>query len=125
MHEFNDRWMFTVDYSLFGFGSLRSIDIDFSNPATQDSSLVQNWRDAAIYSGGFHFKATDAVTLRAGYVYNESPVTNAMLRTPRIPDSNRRWITAGGPCADPSTTAGRRASADPRGTRDRRPGRRW
>lgn len=95
MHRFNDRWMFTVDYSLFGFGSLRSIDIDFSNPATQDSSLVQNWRDAAIYSGGLHYQATDAVTLRAGYVFNESPVTNALFRSPRIPDSNRRWITAG------------------------------
>jgi long-chain fatty acid transport protein len=95
MHKFNDRWMLTADWSLFGFSSLRSIDIDFSNPATQDSSLVQNWRDAAIYSGGLHYRATDTVTLRAGYVYNESPVTNAALRSPRIPDSNRRWITAG------------------------------
>jgi long-chain fatty acid transport protein len=56
---------------------------------------VQNWRDAAIFSAGLHYRASDTVTLRAGYVYNESPVTNAMLRTPRIPDSNRRWITAG------------------------------
>ena len=95
MHEISDRWMITGDYSLFGFGSLRSIDIDFSNPATQDSSLPQNWRDAAIWSGGLHFRATETVTVRAGYVFNESPVTNAAFRSPRIPDSNRHWVTAG------------------------------
>lgn len=95
MHEISPKWMFTADYSLFGFSSLKSIDIDFSNPATQDSSLVQNWRDAAIYSAGLHYRVTDAVTVRAGYVYNESPVTDPTLRSPRIPDSNRRWITVG------------------------------
>lgn len=102
MHQFGTAWTVTADYSLFGFGSLKSLDVDFSSPATPDASLRQDWRDAAIYSAGVHWRATGSLTLRAGYVYNESPVTNPALRSPRIPDSNRRWITLGGSWQAPS-----------------------
>lgn len=95
MHKIGHGWMVTADYSHFGFSSLKSLDVDFANPATPDSSLQQDWRDAAIYSAGVHWSATETLTVRAGYVYNESPVTDPALRSPRIPDSNRRWITAG------------------------------
>ena len=95
MQQINDQWMLTADYSLFGFSSLKSLDIIFANPATPASSLVQNWRNAAIMSLGVHYRLNDAVTLRAGAVYNESPVTDPKLRSPRIPDSNRRWLAAG------------------------------
>jgi long-chain fatty acid transport protein len=31
----------------------------------------------------------------AGYAYDETPVPSADLRTPRIPDADRQWLSAG------------------------------
>ena len=33
--------------------------------------------------------------IRAGIARDESPVPNVVLRTPRVPDSDRTWLTLG------------------------------
>jgi long-chain fatty acid transport protein len=48
-----------------------------------------------MYSTGLSYKPNSDITLRAGYARDRSPVPNATLRTPRIPDSDRDWITLG------------------------------
>jgi long-chain fatty acid transport protein len=35
------------------------------------------------------------VELRAGLVYDESPVTDPLYRSPRIPDEDRTWVSLG------------------------------
>ncbi|MGQ0591294.1 MAG: OmpP1/FadL family transporter [Gammaproteobacteria bacterium] len=35
------------------------------------------------------------MTLRSGVAYDETPVPNARLRSPRIPDQDRVWLTFG------------------------------
>jgi len=53
------------------------------------------WNDTWRFSGGLIYKYGTDWTFRVGYAYDESPVPSATFRTPRIPDNDRHWVTAG------------------------------
>lgn len=57
-------------------------------------STTENWKDSWFFSAGADYAATEKLTLRAGLGYETSPVPNA-TRTPRLPDSDRLWLSAG------------------------------
>jgi long-chain fatty acid transport protein len=65
------------------------ITIDFSNPTTPDSTTVYGWENAVAYSLGLSYFLSDTVTLKFGGGFDESPVANAQLRHPSIPDADR------------------------------------
>ena len=44
---------------------------------------------------GMQYQYTDALRLRAGMAYDESPVTTVSDRTVRLPDSDRTWLAFG------------------------------
>jgi len=46
-------------------------------------------------SVGGDYQYTDALTLRAGIAYDETPIPSAERRTPRIPGNSRRWVSFG------------------------------
>lgn len=54
----------------------------------------QNYRNSWSMAAGVEYDASDALTLRAGTMYDESPITDA-FRTTRVPDGDRTWLTAG------------------------------
>lgn len=54
----------------------------------------ENWRDTWRYALGANFKVNNAVKLRVGAAYDESPVPDS-TRTPRLPDNDRTWYTVG------------------------------
>ncbi len=67
--------------------------------ATFDTGLPpsitdQNWRDTVYLSLGGEYRLNDAVTLRSGIGWDQTPVRTE-TRTPRTPDSNRLWLSAG------------------------------
>ena len=55
---------------------------------------TQSWHDTFRYSLGAVYKPAPW-TFRAGVAYDESPVPDAALRTPRLPDNDRTWIAGG------------------------------
>jgi long-chain fatty acid transport protein len=71
----------------------KSLDVAFDAPPVTVST-AENWKDSWYFSGGADYQATDALTLRAGLGYEVSPVDKA-FRTPRLPDANRLWLSAG------------------------------
>jgi long-chain fatty acid transport protein len=44
---------------------------------------------------GMQYQYTDALRLRAGVAYDQSPVRKAEDRTVRLPDSDRTWLAVG------------------------------
>ncbi len=54
----------------------------------------ENWDDSWYFSAGAEYAYNDALTLRAGAAYEKSPVPDA-FRTPRAPDNDRIWLSAG------------------------------
>ena len=54
----------------------------------------QDYRDTFDVSLGGELDLTSAITLRAGFKWDETP-TNDALRSTRVPDGDRYWATAG------------------------------
>lgn len=71
----------------------KSLDVNFDT-LPLSLSTPENWKDSWMVSGGAEYQATEALTLRGGAAYESSPVPDA-FRTPRLPDANRLWLSAG------------------------------
>ncbi len=74
---------------------LQQVDITFSNPSTPSNVLNLQYDDAVRYAVGFEWYALKQLTLRAGFAYDETPIRSAETRTPRIPDNDRYFVSAG------------------------------
>lgn len=72
----------------------KTLDIALSSPPGFVLKTPENWKDSWYYSFGAEYIATDALMLRAGVAYEKSPVPDA-TRTPRVPDNDRFWLSAG------------------------------
>lgn len=66
----------------------------FDNPAQPPEIVTSNWQDTWSFALGGEFDASARTTLRMGVKFDETPVTDANA-SPRIPDADRLWLTAG------------------------------
>jgi long-chain fatty acid transport protein len=74
---------------------LQQVPIVFNNPGTPANVLNISYDDAMRYAIGFEWYACKNLTLRTGFAYDETPIQSPELRTPRIPDNNRYWLSFG------------------------------
>lgn len=56
--------------------------------------IVEKWSDSFAYAIGGTYTLNDEWLFRAGFAYDEAPV-NKNHRTARVPDNDRKWLTAG------------------------------
>ncbi len=102
-------WDVTPKFSLqgeaawTGWSDFKELKVVFAS--TQPASVTEEkWKDTWFVSVGTVCKASGAWSFKAGLAYDRSPVDNR-YRTPRIPDSDRTWVSAGATwTASPSTT---------------------
>jgi long-chain fatty acid transport protein len=71
----------------------KELRIDFASAAS-DSVTTENWKDSWYLAFGGEYKWSNRTTLRLGAAYEKSPVPDS-TRTPRLPDNDRIWLTAG------------------------------
>ena len=71
----------------------QDLTVNFTN-GRAPSVTEERWRDSVFASIGGEYRWSEALTLRAGFAYDQTPVRSAD-RTPRIPDSDRYWLSAG------------------------------
>ena len=83
---FSERVMFWSRFDI--------VSLSFDDGVTPNERLTQNWRDSTMTSLGVEYDLPSRTTLRAGYMYDESPV-RGRFASPRIPDSDRHWISLG------------------------------
>jgi long-chain fatty acid transport protein len=91
--RFHPQWavlgnVFWTDWSKFN--ELR-VKLDTGT----DAVTTNDWNDAFRYALGLSYYPTPAWTFRIGGSYEETPIPNKRLRSPRIPDANRFWTTFG------------------------------
>ena len=89
-----DKLALMSEYQYTDWRSLEEIRITFDNPAQADSAETYAWGEAHFYSLGGEYKFNDAFTFRAGVGRDESPVSRP-YRTPRLPDTDRNFYSAG------------------------------
>ena len=97
-HQLNDQWTVMADATWTRWSALDHVKIidKEANPPLQNGSahLALNWKNTWALSAGTAYKLNDQWTLKAGYMYDQSPV-NDKNRTVRTPDADRNWFTAG------------------------------
>ncbi|MBX2870225.1 MAG: outer membrane protein transport protein [Acidiferrobacterales bacterium] len=76
-----------------GWSSFEELRIKFDN-GLPDAVTPENWEDTTTVSIGLAYHVSDQLTLRGGYAFDESPVSDE-FRTARIPDADRDWFTLG------------------------------
>ena len=77
------------------WSTFRELRLKFSNPLAQpDNYTTENWHDTTFVSVGADCHPGNGWNYRFGLALDKAPVDDA-FRTPRIPDADRTWITAG------------------------------
>ena len=83
-----------------GYATARHYDwsdfdrIDFIAPGFPPTSSPQNYEDTMSIAAGGEYDFSDKLTLRAGTMWDESPVGDT-FRSTRVPDGDRLWASAG------------------------------
>lgn len=65
-----------------------------TTPTSVASVLDLQWKDGWFFSGGVEYQWDPKLALRAGLAYELTPVPDE-TRSPRLPDTNRLWLSAG------------------------------
>lgn len=84
-----------ADATWTGWSSFQELRIKFDNPLKSDSAQPEEWKDVMRYALGMSYQLSDDWKLRTGFAYDETPIKNKYLRTPRIVDSDRLWASVG------------------------------
>lgn len=103
--EVTDTVRVEADVEWIEFSRYDSLSLDAGNnnpllngPVSQNprapAVIPQNWKDTWTFGLGADWKASQEITLRAGYIYLQSPVPEETL-APTLPDASRHVFTLG------------------------------
>jgi long-chain fatty acid transport protein len=92
--DLGTRWALMADVTRTNWSALPELRIKFDS-GQKDQVVTLNLKDVYRYSVGATYRPSDSWTLRAGFALDRSPVQSAADRTPRLPDSDRRWMSVG------------------------------
>jgi len=92
--QLGSQWALMADVTRTNWSALPELRIKFDS-GQQDSVVTLNLKDVYRYSIGATYKPSTAWVLRMGVALDQSPTTDSAYRTPRLPDSDRTWLSLG------------------------------
>lgn len=87
-----DRLRFVGDYQWTGWSTFDAAPIDFESGV--DQTLVLDYQDAHTFRLGGELSATDALALRAGFIYNTAAERDFSV-SPLLPEAERNYYSLG------------------------------
>jgi long-chain fatty acid transport protein len=87
-----------------GWSTFKELRVSFDGGALPDSVTAEHWGNTWFLSLGGVWKVTSKLSLKAGVAHDQTPVGDGH-RTPRIPDADRTWLSAGAAWALSPTTS--------------------
>lgn len=87
-----EKFLLAFDYNRTFWSEYNSLDLVFGNGAT--SINPRNYKDSSTYRIGGQYEATDKLTVRAGYYFDESPVQSGYF-APETPRNDSNGYTFG------------------------------
>lgn len=87
------RWDLLADVTWTHWAVFHQLQVQRDTGATL-STVPENWRNTYRFAVGVNYQLADSWKLRTGVAYDQSAVRDAD-RTPRIPDSDRYWLSFG------------------------------
>lgn len=94
-HMVSDRLQILADYTWTGWSSIPSLRVEHADTGALLTDERLGFKDSYRVGLGAQYQYTDALRLRAGVAYDQSPVRNSSDRTVRLPDSDRTWVAFG------------------------------
>jgi long-chain fatty acid transport protein len=92
-YQANDQLKLMAGAEWANWSRLKELRITAPSGATLGST-TENWEDSWFFSGGAEYALNDKFLVRGGAAYEISPVPD-LTRTPRLPDNDRIWLSAG------------------------------
>ncbi|BAU50389.1 long-chain fatty acid transporter [Sulfurifustis variabilis] len=92
--QLNPAWAIMADITRTYWSDLPELRIEFDSNQ-QDSVVTLDLEDVNRYSAGVIYSPGGAWIYRAGVALDKTPTPSADVRTPRLPDEDRRWISLG------------------------------
>jgi long-chain fatty acid transport protein len=89
----DSRWDVMVDAQWTGWSTIKDLTFVRTDGSTL-SSTPENFKDSWKAAIGANYRFDGRWMFRGGLAYDQSPVQTA-YRTPRLPDNDRTWLTAG------------------------------
>ena len=93
--QVTDKLSLMADYTRTYWTSFESLRVEFDEATPPEIELREEWKDADRIAVGASYRLAPSWLLRVGAAWDESPVPNDELRSPRIPDEDRIWATCG------------------------------
>jgi len=90
-HRINDKFDVMADVMWTDWSVFEDLTVQLP---TSTNVTEENWKDNMRYSLGGTYHASEALTLRAGVAFDETPIPDN-YRTPRIPGNDRTWVAFG------------------------------
>lgn len=94
-HRLFDRWTVHGDLAWTEWSSLQRVEVINRDNGAEVSALNLNYDDTFRVAGGASYAVSDYLTWRFGLAFDESPQDDPEFVTPRIPDEDRVWVSAG------------------------------
>jgi len=91
--EANPNLTLALEAARTGWHTFRQLRVTFGS-GQADSITEEHWRDTWYVSLGATWRLSNRLQFRAGLASDQGAVPDA-YRTPRIPDQNRTWFSAG------------------------------
>jgi long-chain fatty acid transport protein len=93
-YEINADWAVMADIKWIDWSSFSVLQVDFGNPAQPPVQTSYRWRDSWFAAVGARYRVNEAMALRFGVAYDQSPTRND-TRNPVIPDTQSVWVAVG------------------------------
>ena len=94
VHNVNNQWDVMADVIWTRWSRFKDLTVVRDTGAIV-SSVPENWHNVTRVGFGASYKYNSDMKLRAGVAYDESPIPDGTYRTPRVPDSDRIWLSLG------------------------------
>ncbi len=88
------QWQVLGEVSWTQWSSIPELRITRAGTGGTLKNTTENWTDTWRYAVGANYQLSPAVKLRVGAALDKAPVPDS-TRTPRLPDNNRTWYSAG------------------------------
>lgn len=94
-HMLDNRWTLHGDIAWTKWSSIDEIEINRKSDGNEVSTLDLDYDDTMRYAFGATFRDGGPWTWRGGIAFDEAPQTDPEHQTPRVPDEDRTWLSAG------------------------------
>ncbi|MES2069237.1 MAG: OmpP1/FadL family transporter [Pseudomonadota bacterium] len=94
-HQIDAKWDAMADLTWTRHSRMGDLHIQFPGTTEGDEVIRQQWKNTYRLSVGGAYHYNDALTLRSGISYDQSPVRSAELTHPALPDADRYQFSFG------------------------------